>query len=141
MNQVQRGISTAKKAAISASIFIGGALAAPIAALAQGAGSGVGSTVKSNLTTTGTGVGLSTTPLAQTVGLVIKQFLGLIGVVLVVFIIYAGFLWMTAAGNEEAVTKAKDIIKNAIIGMIIMFAAYAITDFVINAILTGTGTT
>ena len=62
---------------------------------------------------------------------VILEFLGVIALVLV---IYAGFLWMTAGGNEEKVTKAKNIITAAVIGLIITMAAYAITSFVTNRV-------
>lgn len=49
-------------------------------------------------------------------------------------VLYAGIMWMTAQGNEEQVTKAKTMIRNAIIGFIIISAAYAITYYVIGAI-------
>ncbi len=69
-----------------------------------------------------------------TVGLVvagvIKTFLALLGVIFVVLIVVAGYNWMTAAGEEEKINKAKDTIKSAIIGLIIIVAAYAITYFV-----------
>jgi len=39
---------------------------------------------------------------------------------------------MTAGGDEAKVTKAKGILKNAIIGLIIVLAAYIITTFVIT---------
>ena len=64
----------------------------------------------------------------------IKQALGLLGIILAILVIYSGYLWMTAQGNEEQVTKAKKMITNAVIGMILAFSAYAITDFVIKAI-------
>jgi hypothetical protein len=43
--------------------------------------------------------------------------------------IYAGISWMTANGNEQTVTTAKQMIVNASIGLVIVFAAYAITSF------------
>ena len=62
--------------------------------------------------------------------------LGLLGIIAVVLIIYAGFLWMTARGESAQVDKAKDILKNALIGLIIITMAYGITAFVLNAIKT-----
>ena len=44
--------------------------------------------------------------------------------------IYGGFVWMTARGNTQAVDTAKDLIYSAVIGLIIVLAAYAITTFV-----------
>jgi len=44
--------------------------------------------------------------------------------------IYGGFIWMIARGNEGEVTKAKDLIQAAIIGLVVVLAAYAITQFI-----------
>jgi hypothetical protein len=44
--------------------------------------------------------------------------------------IFAGLSWMTASGNQEKVNKAKDLMINAVIGLVIVMAAYAITAFV-----------
>lgn len=105
-----------------------------------GGGPGFTGALQNNLTQTGTGIYGQATPkpLPQLVGGIIQAALGLLGIVLVVIIIYAGFLWMTAQGDDAKVTKAKGMIANAVIGMIIIFAAYAITNFVINALLVGT---
>lgn len=66
---------------------------------------------------------------------IIKTVLGFVGVIVVVIIVYAGFLWMTAGGNSEQVKKAKEWMINAIIGLAITLSAYAITDFVINRMI------
>ena len=68
--------------------------------------------------------------LSQTVGRVIKIAIGLIGTIFLVLTVYAGFLWMTAAGEEEKVTKALGIIKTSVIGLAVVLAAYSITYFV-----------
>ena len=75
------------------------------------------------------------------IGKIIRTILGLLGIIFVVLMVYAGFLWMTAQGETEPVDKAKNIIKQAIIGIIIIFLAYAITGFVVNSIVTATGKT
>jgi len=64
----------------------------------------------------------------------IQAFLGLLGIIFLVLIIYAGFNWMTAQGEEEKVTKAKETLQRAVIGLIIIIAAYSITYFVFNAL-------
>lgn len=69
----------------------------------------------------------------------IKAFLGLLAVIFIILIITAGFKWMTAQGNEEKVKEAKDTIKRAVIGIIIIMAAYAITDFVFEALSEASG--
>lgn len=73
--------------------------------------------------------------LTQRIGSIIKTILGLVGVVVVILIVYAGFRWMTAGGNKEHVTKAKDIMIQAVIGLAITLSAYAITDFVISRLI------
>jgi type IV secretory pathway VirB2 component (pilin) len=82
----------------------------------------------------GDGTADSAPSLAELVGNIIQYLLGLLGIILVVLVIYAGVLWMTAGGNKDSIGKAQKIILNAAIGMIIIFAAYAITDFVIRAV-------
>lgn len=73
--------------------------------------------------------------LPTAVGQVITIFLGLVGIILLVIVVYAGFLWLTAGGNEKKVEQAKDWIKNGIIGLVIVLSAYLITNFVVNQVL------
>ena len=89
---------------------------------------------QSSMDTAYTGAGLSGGALEQIVPNIISGFLGLLGLVCVILIIYAGYLWMTAGGNEEQVTKAKKIITNAVIGLIIVMLAYSISYFVISRV-------
>ncbi len=72
------------------------------------------------------------------IGRIIRTLLGLIGIIFLVLMVYAGFLWMTARGEEGPVEKAKEIIKSSIIGLIIIFLAYALTGFIINAVVKAT---
>ena len=72
------------------------------------------------------------------IGSIIQVILGILGVILVVIIVYAGFLWMTAGGDEKNVDKAKDWIKNAVIGLVIIMSAYAITSYVITKLIEST---
>jgi hypothetical protein len=69
--------------------------------------------------------------LPAAVGKVISMLLGLLGVIFLGLIIYAGIMWMIAAGDESKVTKSKDTMKRAIIGLIIVVGAYAISQFVV----------
>lgn len=75
--------------------------------------------------------------LPQLVFNVIRYVLGFLGVVAVVVIIIGGFMWMTAAGNEDKVAKAKKILTQGLIGLIIIMLAYAIAAFVMSLIRTG----
>lgn len=80
----------------------------------------------------GSQTGLSGGDLRVTVARVINVSLGLLGTIAVVLIIYAGFKWMTAGGEEEGIETAKKIIFAAVIGLIIIASAYAISQFVIT---------
>ena len=75
--------------------------------------------------------GANTDP-AAIVGNIISIVLGALGVVFLILTIYAGFLWMTAAGNDSQVKQAKSIIVTAVIGLVIILAAYSITSFVVD---------
>ena len=70
--------------------------------------------------------------------IVINAFLSIVGVLLLIYLLYAGYHWMTARGEEEKVEKAKDTITRAIIGAIIIIAAYAISIFVMSRLEAGT---
>lgn len=67
--------------------------------------------------------------LATKTGQVIGVVLSFVGVLFLILMIYAGILWMTASGNEQQVAKAKGLLINAVIGIIIVFSAYALTTF------------
>jgi len=70
--------------------------------------------------------------LSTRAGVYIGLVLSFVGVLFLGLMIYAGILWMTAAGNDQQITKAKNLLVNATIGIIIVFAAYAITVFLGN---------
>jgi len=72
------------------------------------------------------------------IGNIINIVLGFLGIVLLVYLIWGGFLWMTSGGSEEGATKAKEMIKNAIIGLIIIVASYALSTFVLSSLVTAT---
>ncbi|MBU2542301.1 pilin [Patescibacteria group bacterium] len=74
--------------------------------------------------------GLGSQDIRFTVAMIIRAVLGALGTVALAIIVYAGFKWMTAGGNDENVASAKKILTAAIIGLVIIFSAYAITRFV-----------
>jgi len=78
------------------------------------------------------------TTLAETIGVAVKGALSMVGVVFLVLMVYAGYLWMTARGEEETIKKAQKIIISSIIGLVIVLASYSITNFVVLAILSRT---
>lgn len=90
---------------------------------------------------TGSGYDASTDALSlsRTVGNYIKVALSLVGMIFLVLTIYAGFLWMTASGEEEKVEKSKKILSSAVIGLIITLMSYGITTFVVSKLKTSAG--
>ena len=73
--------------------------------------------------------------LAANAGKIVQAFLSLLGIIFLVLMLYGGYNWMTAAGDQSKVDKAKDTIRRAIIGLIITVGAYAITQFILVNIL------
>lgn len=70
----------------------------------------------------------------QIIGNVIFTLLSFVGVVLLIIMLYAGFQWMTAGGDSKKVIDARGRIMNAIIGLVIIAASYAIVNFVIEQV-------
>lgn len=66
---------------------------------------------------------------------IIKLILTFVATILFALNVYAGYNWMTAGGNEEKVAKAKDIIRNSTIGLIVVLSAYGITIAATNLAL------
>jgi phage shock protein PspC (stress-responsive transcriptional regulator) len=95
--------------------------------------------IEGNLDAVQSNSGLGDNELDQTLGLLINVLLGLLGIIFLVLTIYAGFLWMTAGGDEKKVAKAKGILVTAVIGLVILLSAYAISTFVLDQLITATG--
>ena len=68
--------------------------------------------------------------LEEIIGTGIGAALTLVGLIFLILMVYAGYLWMTAKGEEEQVKKSQKIIIAAVIGLVIVLSAYAITVFV-----------
>ena len=75
--------------------------------------------------------GLGKSDLRLTVISIVRMLMGLLGILAVVIMIYSGFIWMTAGGNEERVGKAKKLLFYCTIGLAVILSAYAITSFVL----------
>ena len=78
--------------------------------------------------------GTNPQPIESLVGGVINAGLGIVGILLLGLFIYAGFKWMTAGGDATKIKEATALIRNAIIGLVIIVAAYAITSFVVQSL-------
>ena len=78
-----------------------------------------------------TAAGLKTgVTLESRAGQIVGALLALVGVLFFVLMIYGGILWMTAGGNDTQVKNAQKTITAAVIGLVIVISAYAITMFI-----------
>lgn len=75
---------------------------------------------------------------ATILGRLIGALIGFVGALLFFYMLYGGFLWMTAGGEKGKVESAQMVIKNAIIGIVIVALSYAISNFVITNLTTVT---
>jgi len=69
---------------------------------------------------------------------VVNVLLFLIGAISVIMLIYGGIRYTTSGGNSASVTAAKNTIMYAIIGLIVAFLAFAIVNWVLTSVTTGT---
>ncbi len=76
--------------------------------------------------------GVTVTSFSQRIGNAIRGVISFLGTIFFALTVYAGYLWMTAQGEEEKVTKAKKILKTSAIGMMIVLGAFSITTFFLN---------
>ena len=87
----------------------------------------------------GTYSGLGTKDLREGVMAIVRVVVSFLGVIAILIMLYGGFVWMTAAGNEERVGTAKKIITAGVIGLILIFVSWAIAEFVITSLIKATG--
>jgi len=118
---------------ILATLVLTAMLAVPMVAFGQGDLSGQ---IDENLQRTGLQDDLgSAGNLPETIGNIITVVLGFLGIIFIVIIIYAGFIWLLSNGDDGKIKKAKGMIINSIIAVVIIFLAYAITTFVFSTII------
>lgn len=110
-------------------------VAMPAVALAQLTPEKTG--LKTAASRTGLETGCTGTECLTTIiGNTINVVLGFLGVVLLAMLLFAGWKWMTAGGDMKQVQEAKTMIFNAIAGMVIIAASYAISTFVLDSLST-----
>jgi hypothetical protein len=67
--------------------------------------------------------------------IILNYLLTFLGIVFFGLLLYSGFLWMNARGNEDQLMKAKKITREVIIGFLIILTARVVTEFILNAVL------
>ncbi len=84
--------------------------------------------------------GLTRKDIRQVAAEIINAVLQITGIILLGYIIYAGYLWMTAAGDTEQIEKSKTIISACVMGLLIVLSAFSLSQFVIDKLRSATGT-
>ncbi len=79
---------------------------------------------------TGIGAGSELGNLSSVIAAALRFILSLLGTLMLGYMVYAGYLWMTAQGEEGQVTKAKGIMINTVVGFLVVVSAWAITYLV-----------
>lgn len=88
--------------------------------------------------TYGEKTGLGKEDIRITAARIINVTLGLLGIISVALIVFAGFKWMTSAGNEEAIESAKQILWGSVIGLLLIASAYTISRFALESVYEAT---
>jgi len=118
-------------------------LFSPILLSGSASAAGLQESVNKNLKGVGDAAGFKTSEdagLPATVGKVINVILSVLGVLFVVLMIYGGVLWMTSFGNEQKVSRAKNLIIDSTIGLAIILLAYALSSFIVKELMKATTT-
>lgn len=87
----------------------------------------------------GRGAGLTATSPFWIIANIVTILLLLIGTIIFCFFFYAGFLWLTAAGDDEKISHAKGIIKTTVIGLLVVLVSLSLTRFVLYYARSATG--
>lgn len=81
-----------------------------------------------------TSAGFSDTSLGYVIASILAGFMGLLAATFIVLTVVAGFRWMNSGGNEETIKKSQETIKNSLIGLILVLAAWAITYYLFKVL-------
>ncbi len=95
--------------------------------------------VTSSLADVGAASGLTAEDPKIIIARIIRVVIGVLGILSVLIVLYGGFTWMTAAGNEEKLERAKKILIRGVIGLAIILLSFAIASFILSALLNATG--
>lgn len=67
----------------------------------------------------------------------ITRLIAVVGIVALLYTVYAGYIYMTSEGSDD-VAKAKKTLLYLVIGILILMSAYAITRFIFNLLIPAT---
>lgn len=87
-------------------------------------------TFNSGVTAVGSGAGVRNIGVGAFVGILVQAVLQIVGVVFLILIVYGGFKWMSASGQQKQIEEAQKTIIHSIVGLLIVVLAYGISVFV-----------
>ena len=82
---------------------------------------------------------LASQDIKVTIGNIVQIVIGFLGILLVLYLLYGGFLWFTSGGNEDKIDQAKRIIISAVVGLVLVLAAFAIASFIVSSVQKAVG--
>ena len=80
---------------------------------------------------------LGTTSIEGFIGRLIKAILGLSGSVALLMFVWGGFQYLWSGGDPKKVEKGKETLKNAVLGIVIIFFSYTLVNTIIKILATG----
>lgn len=87
----------------------------------------------------GTFTGLGTKDLREGIMTIVRVIFGFLGVLVIAAIVYGGFVVLVSGGNEEGNSRGRKIVTAGVIGLVVIFLAFAISEFVISQLIVATG--
>ena len=76
----------------------------------------------------------STQDVKATIQNIVRIIVGFLGIIVIIIILAGGFKWLTSGGNEDKIAEAKKLISAGVVGLVVVLAAYAIANFVVNSL-------
>ena len=108
------------------------ALLLPVVGVMAAVDTGLNATANSAY---GSGYATSTPGIPQLVGNVLTVIYSVLGVYLLLVYVYSGIEWIRSGGDSKLVTAAKTRITNATVGLLIVLAAYSLTNYVVGQLM------
>lgn len=62
----------------------------------------------------------------------VNAFLGFLGLISMILLLYAGLIWFKARDNEDEITRAKQILKGSLTGLVITLLAYGLAQLLFS---------
>jgi hypothetical protein len=82
---------------------------------------------------------LGTDDIRVLIGMIIKAILGLSGALALLMFIWGGLMWMMSRGDKKKIEDGQKTLEWAVIGLAVLFVAYAAVNWVINALQQSAG--